>query len=271
MPLLDTIAAASVPLLPRFIVSRVSRRYIAGENCEDALRVGARLQSAGYRVTYDILGESVSSMQDVDSMLDEYKLLLQALVDRGLERNISTKPTQLGLLLDTSKSLLATQKLLDMASDIGAFLRYEMEDSKTVNDTLQIYSSLKGSHLEQVGCVLQSMLRRTANDAHELIQKNGPMNVRLVKGIYVERESVAFASGAEVNDSYVETARVLLEGGCFVALASHDENLIKRVLDVVAQIPGAGQRIEIQVLLGVQESFRSRMRDAGLPVRVYVP
>ncbi|MBT3340491.1 MAG: proline dehydrogenase [Planctomycetes bacterium] len=271
MSIFDRIAAASVPLLPRFIVSRVSRRYIAGETCEDALRAGARLQAKGYRVTYDILGESVSSFQGVESMLAEYEALLQALVDRGLERNVSTKPTQLGLLLDPSKSREATQRLTDMVGEAEAFLRYEMEDSPTVDNTLQLFSALQANKLEQVGCVLQSMLFRTEQDARNLVAQHGAVNVRLVKGIYVEPASIAFQLPAEVNSSYLRTAKIILEGGGFLAIATHDAVLANQVLELAREIPGALERIEIQVLLGVQEAFRSKMRDQGIPVRVYVP
>ena len=95
--------------------------------------------------------------------------------------------------------------------------------------------------------------------------------MRLVKGIYVEPPEVAYQDGAEVNASYLRTLEILLDGGAFVAVASHDEALIAGLHAYLDKNPDARERTEVQMLLGVREELRQQVRASGLPVRVYVP
>jgi len=271
VPLFDKLAAACLPLVPRSIVRKLSQRYIAGESRHDATSVGARLQKAGYRVTYDLLGESVQEPGDVDDAIAEYSALLDALQEDSLEINISLKPTQMGLLLDPKLCFSSVDRLVEKTTGMGGFLRFEMEDSPTVDGTLQVFSRLRKKHGHAVGCVLQAMLFRSEQDAKDLILSSHPLNVRLVKGIYMEPEEIAFQKPNDVNQAYLRILKTLLKGGSFVAAATHDNSLVSEIQEIVASIPGANERCEIQMLLGVQEGLRQTIRKKNFPVRVYVP
>ena len=267
----DKLAAASLPLVPRPIVRRLSARYIAGEQRADALNRGAELQQAGYRVTYDQLGESVHDPATVEAAAAEYRALLDALVAGDLERNVSLKPTQMGLDLGEDLCFSVVDGIAQYAAGHDAFLRFEMEDSPTVDATLRVFARLREAHGGRVGCVLQSMLRRTPDDARALVARPEPLNVRLVKGIYVEPEKVAWQDAGEVVESFLETMRILLDGGAFVGVATHDERVIDGLADYLAEHPEAAPRCEVQMLLGVREELRTAVRERGFPVRVYVP
>lgn len=271
MNLFDRLAAASLPLVPRFVVRRLSTRYIAGEQMNDALVMGRRMQQAGYRVTYDILGEAVDHREGVLAAGQEYHQLLAALAEQELELNISLKPTQMGLNISEDFCTEVVSGILDAAQQHNAFVRYEMEDSPTTDGTLRVYGRLREKYGASVGCVLQSMLRRTVQDARDLVAIKQPLNVRLVKGIYVEPADVAHQDGALVNQCYLDTLRVLLEGGAFVGLATHDPELVDGARKIVKEIPGSEDRVEVQMLLGVQENQRVAWKNSGMPVRVYIP
>jgi len=271
MSLFDRIFASTMPLVPRPIVRRLSTRYIAGEKLAEALLSGEALQGAGYHVTYDILGEAVSDRAGVEAAADEYSELLAALIERKLERNISLKPTQMGLDISEDFCFEMVARIAREAKAADAFVRFEMEDSPTTDGTLRVFDRLRTEFGATVGCVLQSMLFRTEDDASRLVAIDQPLSVRLVKGIYVEPEDCAFQDPAEVNAAYLRTLAVLLEGGAQVAVASHDEFLIDGLTNYLKKNPEAKAQVEIQMLLGVREELRQQVRAAGLPVRVYVP
>lgn len=271
MSLFDRIFASTMPLVPRSIVRRLSTRYIAGEDLHSALDVGESLQAADYRVTYDILGEAVSDRAGVEAAADEYLELLAALIERKLERNISLKPTQMGLDVSEDFCFDNVAKILAEAHKHDAFVRFEMEDSPTTDGTLRVFDRLRAAYGGTVGCVLQSMLRRTEDDASRLVGIDQPLNVRMVKGIYVEPEDCAFQDPKEVNAAYLRSLAILLDGGATVAVASHDEVLIQGLQDYLQQNPAAKSQVEVQMLLGVREELRQQVRAMGLPVRVYVP
>jgi proline dehydrogenase len=271
MSFFDRIFASTMPLVPRSIVRRLSTRYIAGEKLDQALASGKALQGAGYHVTYDILGEAVTDRAGVEAAADEYLELLAALIERKLERNISLKPTQMGLDISEDFCFEMVAKIARVAKANDAFVRFEMEDSPTTDATLRVFDRLRAEFGATVGCVLQSMLFRTEDDAARLVAIDQPLSVRLVKGIYVEPEDRAFRDPADVNAAYLRTLTILLEGGAQVAVASHDESLVDGLIDYLMKHPEAKAQVEVQMLLGVREELRQQIRAADLPVRVYVP
>lgn len=267
----DRLFAATLPLVPRTLVRRLSTRYIAGEKRSTALERGAQLQQAGYRMTYDLLGEAVQDRAEVDAAAAEYTKLLNALAEQDLERNISLKPTQMGLALGEDVCLEVVSTIADLARSQGAFLRFEMEDAPTVDGTLRVYAGLRARFGADVGCVLQSMLHRTPEDVRKLLADDAPLNVRLVKGIYMEPEEIAWQDPAKVTSAYLEVLQTLLEGGAFVGVATHDERIVAGLRGLLAAHPEWAQQCEVQMLLGVREELRTQVRKAGIPVRVYVP
>ncbi|MCH2586220.1 MAG: hypothetical protein MK138_15775, partial [Planctomycetes bacterium] len=148
--------------------------------------------------------------------LEEYQGLLVDLAAAELEINLSIKPSQFGMGLDWNEGVERASRLGGEASDAGGFLRWEMEGSETVDPTLEGFNILRNRFGSRVGCVLQSMLHRTADDARTLLAESGPLNVRLVKGVYVEPPEIAFVQPEAITASYLETLEILLEGGAWV-------------------------------------------------------
>lgn len=267
----DRLVARALPWVPRPVVERLSRRYIAGERREDALAAGGALERSGYRATYDLLGEAVRNADEVRAAAAEYLRLLDELAARGLGRNVSVKPTQMGLDHGEDLCFETVSGIAERAARLGAFVRFEMEESRTVDASLRVFSRLRRAYPGVVGCVLQALLRRSEEDACKLVAAGPDLDVRLVKGVYVEPPEIAYQDPEEIRSSWKRILRVLLEGGARVAAATHDTELAEAAFSASAERAEWRERLELQVLLGVREELRSAWRDRGMPVRVYVP
>jgi proline dehydrogenase len=274
MSLFDGLMRAGLPLVPRRLIWVVARRYVAGPRLSDALEVVSRERAAGFGTILDVLGEHVESTEAARAAAAEYHRALETLgrVDPGC--GVSVKPTHLGLGLDVDLCAGLLSDLCEAAAAHGHRVRFEMEDAPTVDATLAVFNALRGRHAN-LGCVLQSRLFRSAQDVERLLAE-GPLDVRLVKGIYIEPPSIAWTEPEDISRSFVDLARRLFEGGAFVGLATHDEHLANRCLDLVGE-PGRGgdangvRPYEFQCLLGVRAELAAAWRDAGHPVRIYVP
>ena len=267
MRLFDHAVARLLPVVPRSIVRRVAAPYIAGPTLEDARRVVGELNTEGMSATVDVLGEEVSRPESAETIAAAYHDALAAISADGLDANVSVKLTALGLHLDRElcRSLL-TEVLRDAAAR-KIFVRIDMEDSSTTDATLELYRSLRADGHEGVGIVLQAALRRTLSDIETLSDLRP--SVRLCKGIYVEPSSIAFQEREVIRKSFVACLDALVDAGCRVAVATHDEWLLGRTLDRIPLLGTAGY--ELQMLLGVRVDRGRELVAAGHPLRIYVP
>jgi proline dehydrogenase len=268
MSVFDRLAIASLPLIPRPVMRRLASRYIAGERLEDALAKLAELRAQGFAGIVDLLGEDVHDAAQARAVLGSYVEIGRAVRARGLDAYVSVKPTHLGLRLSSQLALELYAELARELRALGLFLRVEMEDHTTTDDTLALFAKLR-AEFDNVGIVLQSRLFRTPADARALPAAH--INARLVKGIYVEPAEIAHTEPDPIRDAYLETLRILWQRGDFVQLATHDEGLAQRAFALARELGKGGEDYELALLLGVREPLRRAWRDAGHPVRVYVP
>jgi proline dehydrogenase len=245
---LSRLIASSLPLIPRPIVFRVARRYVAGVTLRDAISTDRALAAAGLRSTTTLLGEHLHDPARVEAVVNEFFRLLEALQLDGLEGGISVKPTHVGLAIDPELCRDSLDRLAAEAQRRGRFLRIDMEDHSTTDVTLAIYRDLRQRH-HNVGVVLQAYLKRTLDDIEALPLDS---SVRLCKGIYVEPEPLVVGGFGEVRANYLRALDLLLARGTRVALATHDG-------------------WELQMLLGVAPQLRQRLAAEGRRIRVYVP
>jgi proline dehydrogenase len=264
---LDRAVVRLLPAVPRPLVRRLAAPYIAGPELADARRAVAALNAAGKRATVDVLGEEIVRAEEARAIARAYRDALAAFDEDGLDANVSVKLTALGLKLDRGLARALLEEVVRDAARRGRFVRIDMEDSSCTDDTLALYRELREAGLDNVGIVLQAALRRTLADVAELADLRP--RVRVCKGIYVEPPSVAFQEPDVVRRSFVAVLDALLEAGCHVASATHDEALLRATLDRVAGLPR--DAYELQMLLGVREARASELVAAGHPVRIYVP
>jgi proline dehydrogenase len=261
--LLDRAIVRLLPAVPKPVVQRLSSRYIAGSSIDDAVRVVGRLNAKGKLATVDVLGEEITSADEAHAIAAQYHDVLARIDANGLDANVSVKLTGLGLELDYDLCRENLQAVLLDARARGSFVRIDMEDSSTTDRTLRLYRELRDAGHENVGVVLQAYLRRTEDDLA------GLENVRLCKGIYVEPVAIAYRGFDEVRANYVRCLEALVAQGSYVAIATHDEYLIREALRVVRDLPP--DRYEFQMLLGVRPDRADSLVGAGHRLRVYVP
>jgi proline dehydrogenase len=83
-----------------------ARRFVAGETIDDGLRAALKLVDAGFTVSLDYLGESVSSRDEAIAAADTYVRLLERIGADDVLRervNVSLKLTQMGQDIRTSE------------------------------------------------------------------------------------------------------------------------------------------------------------------------
>jgi len=256
----DQAIARVLPAVPRPVVQRFSQRYIAGPTLEDAVDAVRRLNGDGKLATIDVLGEEITHEDEARAIARSYRDVFDAIEREALGANVSIKLTGLGLNLSYDLCKENVESILAG----GKFVRIDMEDSSTTDETLRLYRELREDGHENVGVVLQARLRRTLDDIHALADLQP--NVRLCKGIYVEPASLAYTDYEAIRASFVKALRALAAvGGTHVAIATHDEWLLEQSL---AQLPSS---YEFQMLLGVREARASELVGDGHRVRIYVP
>ena len=267
MALLDRAIVKLLPAVPKPVVQRISSRYIAGSELRDATRVVRELNARGKMATVDVLGEEVLDAEAASRFVDAYGDVLAEIERTGLDSNVSVKPTALGLKLDLDLCRENLVAVVDNAAARGNFVRIDMEDSSTTDDTLRLYRELRELGRDNIGVVLQAYMRRTVADIRALADLEP--NVRLCKGIYVEPPELAFTDFDAVRANFVTALDELLGAHAYVGIATHDEWLIQRGLECVAGL--APEAYEFQMLLGVREERADELVAAGHRLRVYVP
>jgi proline dehydrogenase len=259
---------STLPYVPRSVMRRLADRYIAGETLEEALARLRALRERGYPGILDVLGEYARDEAEARAACDAYRAAAEALRREDLDAYISIKPTHFGLKLSEDLCYELYASAAQRCSELGLAVRVEMEDHPTTDGTLRVFERLR-RRFENVGIVLQSRLRRTPQDIEALAE--GPLDVRMVKGVYLEPASLAHTEPEAIRQAFVECTEQLFRRGARVALATHDEALSARLI-ALARARGIGaERYEFQVLMGVAEPLWERLRTAGHPVRVYVP
>jgi proline dehydrogenase len=267
--LIDKALASSLRFVPRSLVRYFARPYIAGPSLTDAIRTIRRLNDAGKMATVDVLGEQFESRAQVAELVAEYRRVFDAIQGERLDANVSVKMTGLGLRLDPGLCLENLRQLSQAASSCNNFMRIDMEDSGTLDATLDMYRTLRDEGFTNVGIVLQAYLRRLRSDLVALAPLRP--NVRLWKGIWIEDAKIAFHDRETIRRSYAASLRKLFDAGSYVGIASHDEWVHAEALRIIDEYELDRNQYEFQMLLGVQERLGDALVAEGHRLRIYVP
>ena len=268
MSLFDNLVKYGMPMIPKVIVGRVARRYVAGETLDDAVRTIRALNNEGAMTTVDVLGEEVSERSKADAAVAEYIRLLDRISAENLDANVSIKPTLLGLKIDEGVCRDNVTTVVARAAEHSNFVRIDMEDHSCTDSTLRIYQEVLG-RLGNVGIVLQAYMRRTPADINDLLPLRP--NVRICKGIYREPRTIAWKAFETVRSSFIYALEKLLENGCYVGIATHDPHLVWAGMRAVDRLGLSRERYEFQMLHGVDPELRQIILNEGHRLRVYVP
>jgi proline dehydrogenase len=258
-----------LPAVPKPVVRRFAGRYIAGDELEDAVDVVRTVNGEGKLATVDVLGEEITSLDDARAIAGAYHDVFETIDREGLDSNVSVKLTGLGLNLDFDVCRDNVDALVADAAARDNFVRIDMEDSSTTDDTLRLYRELREAGHERLGVVLQATLKRTLADVDALADLRP--NVRVCKGIYVEPPAIAFREFEAVRGNFVRVLEALLDAGCYVGIATHDDWLVDRARETIAERGLERDEYEFQMLLGVRPELGDSVVRDGHRLRIYVP
>ena len=249
---------------------KMTTRFVAGEEIETTIRAIRELNAIGCTATFDHLNEAVTSREETEGEVREYKQVLARIEETGIKSNVSIKLTQFGLSIDPELTYRNARAVVEEAARRRNFVRIDMEDSGVTQVTLDIFKRLRSEFdLNTVGIVLQSYLRRTHDDVQEMIKI--PARVRLCKGAYNEPPEVAFPDKKDVDKNYVRCMKLLLSSGVYHGIATHDERMLEATKNFAREQGIEKDRFEFQMLYGVRRDLQEKLARAGYPVRVYVP
>jgi proline dehydrogenase len=266
--------AAILPYFPKKFIWIFSRSYISGETINDAMRVSKDLNSKNIKVTLDVLGEFIKTLEEAESNKSEYLNLIDTSYKNNIDGNFSLKPTSFGLLIDKEICFNHIREIVEKASKYNGFIRIDMEDSPCTDDEIALFRRLKSEFPANVGLVVQAYLRRTMKDLEEMLDLNTPeipLSYRLCKGIYVEPESIAFKKYEEINQHFLEDLEFLFRNKIHVGIATHDKPLVEGAYNLIRKYNVQKDLYEFQMLYGVTPKLRESIVNEGHTMRVYVP
>jgi len=266
--------ASILPYFPKKFIWIFSKSYIAGESIEDAMRVSKELNAKKIKVTIDILGEFIETLEEAEANKKESLELIDVIVANKIDGNISLKPTSFGLLIDKDVCYNHIREIVAKAASHNQFVRIDMEDSPCTDMELELYRKLKTEFPNTVGLVLQAYLKRTLKDIENLMDIHNapdPLNFRLCKGIYVEPEEISYKKFEEKNAHYLEDLEFMLKNKIYVGIATHDKKLIAGAYDLLKKYDVPNNMYEFQMLYGVTPNQRDQVVANGHVMRVYVP
>ena len=266
--------ASILPYFPKKFIWIFSRAYISGVTMADAMRVSKELNAQGVRVTLDVLGEFIKSLDEAEANKQEYLELIEETQKQGINGNYSLKPTSFGLLIDKEVCYTLMREIVAKAASFNNFCRIDMEDSPCTDLEIELYRRLHAEFPKNVGLVIQAYLKRTYSDLEKMLDMNTPeipTNYRLCKGIYIEPAEIAYKKYEEINQHYLEDLEFMFRNKIYVGIATHDKPLIEGAYQLIKKYSVPRNMYEFQMLYGVTPKLRQSIVDGGHVMRVYVP
>jgi proline dehydrogenase len=251
---------------------RISSRFVAGTQVEDALRAAATLNQAGLSVSVDNLGENASTAEEATHSAQLYHQLLSEISKRGLNANVSVKLTHMGIDVDPQLGYSNVAGLVQKAASMSPknFVRVDMEGSAYTQRTLDFVHQLhRHGNNGCVGAVIQSYMRRSEDDIANLLQDG--IRIRLCKGAYSEPADIAYQEKYEVDANYIKLMKILLKSGTYHGLATHDEKIIRQAQSFATREHISRDAFEFQMLYGIRRDLQQSLIREGWRMRVYVP
>jgi proline dehydrogenase len=257
----------------RFVLSnslarRTARRFVAGEELDDAVGAARASNGAGLKVSLDFLGENVATREDAGRARDTYLAIFERIAREKLDANVSVKLTQLGLDFGAEFCWEQMLPIVKRAESLGNFVRIDMEGSAYTQSTIDIALRLRRESAA-VGTVIQSYLRRSEQDVRSLVAAG--CRIRLCKGAYLEPPEIAFPEKRDVDANYLKLMRILLPSGVYHAIATHDPAIVAATKQFAAEQGIAKDQFEFQMLYGIRPDLQQELIGEGYRMRVYIP
>lgn len=272
--MINQLITKMLPLMPKKLVWIFSRKYIAGETLDDAVRVCHELNKEGILITLDLLGEFITRLEQATENKEDYLRIIDRIEKEKIHGNYSLKPTSFGLLIDEETCYRNIREIVAKAASYNNFVRIDMEDSQCTDMEIRLFKRLHAEFPKNVGLVIQAYLKRTLKDLQDMKDMHTteiPLNFRLCKGIYVEPAAISYKQYEEINRHYLEDLDYIFSVGYYPGIATHDKPLVDGAYKLIEKYKVPTTAYEFQMLYGVTPELRKSIVDKGHRMRVYVP
>ena len=245
-----------------------AKRFVAGENLEDAIKATRILNKNDIKTTLDFLGEHTLIKKEVSKNIEQYKKLIRSINILKLNSNISLKLSSLGIDISKKYCLKNLSYLVKYASKYKVAVTIDMEGSKYTTTTINFYKKLHKKY-PNLEIAIQANLKRSYKDILSLIKRKA--NIRLVKGAYKESSKISYLKKEDTNKNYIYLLIKLIKSKGFIAIATHDQKIIEKAKNYFKKYNVKKYRYEFQMLYGIRRNLQIELADKSFPIRVYVP
>ena len=240
-----------------------AKRYIAGDDIKSAQTTANTLSDDGFALSFNYVGEYSKTLDEAIAAQNQYSKILNNYQDSTID--LSIKISQFGILISQTDCENLVEQVVEKAHNFGHTIRFDMEHSKITDKTLDLCLKLNQKYPETMGVALQAKLFRTEDDMKECMNNN--ISLRLVKGAYIEKESIALKSYQKIQENYLRLIELLgtkMDRRC--AVATHDETILN---DIFSK-PDAN-RFDYEFIYGIRRDLQKSIKDQGQKVRIYLP
>lgn len=266
--------AKMLPHMPQKFVWIFSKRYVAGKTLEEAIKACKELNAEGIKITLDVLGEFINTIEEAEANKNEYFEVIETAQKNNIDGNYSLKPTMFGLLIDKDICYKYIREIVAKAASYNNFVRVDMEDTQCTDMEIELYRKLKKEFPKNVGLVVQAYLKRTIKDIEAMLDMHSeevPLNYRLCKGIYNEPKELAYKNYEEINEHFLEDLDFMFKNKVYPGIATHDKPIVEGAYKLIEKHNVPKDKYEFQMLLGVTPDLRKSILEKGHTMRVYVP
>ncbi|VVM05621.1 bifunctional proline dehydrogenase/L-glutamate gamma-semialdehyde dehydrogenase PutA [Methylacidimicrobium tartarophylax] len=284
----------------RRVVEAIVGRFILAEDFRGGAERIASHRAQGYRFCWDMLGEAARTRGAAEAARDRYR---QAIAFFGRTEAGAAESPELSLKLSAlhprweplqeeriaEEIYAAVLDLCREAKKAGIRLVFDAEESDRFWPLLHLFLRLlEEPEIEggiPLGIVIQAYQKRALAAVDWLWEvaegKGRRFAVRLVKGAYWDAEIrraqalglsgyPVFTRKALTELSYLACARRLFEGSgqIFPQFGTHNPATAAAILCLAEERNGEW---EFQRLYGIADPLSSVLREAGHPVRLYIP
>ena len=288
----------------------MGEQFVTGQTISEALANSRALEKAGFRYSYDMLGEAAATEQDAERYLASYEQAIHAIGKashgRGIHEGpgISVKLSALhprysraqrdrvmGELLPRLLKLTLLARQYDIGLNIDAEEADRLELSLDLLESLCFEPALRGWN--GIGFVVQAYQKRCPYVIDYLIdlarRSSHRLMIRLVKGAYWDSEIKraqegghegypVFTRKVHTDVSYLACARKLLGApdAIYPQFATHNAQTVSSIYHMAGNNYYSGQ-YEFQCLHGMGEPLYNQVTGAvadgklGRPCRIYAP
>lgn len=243
----------------------IAKKWIAGDTINDALESAKYAYQHGRLAIINKLGEYHKTLNQIQKVVDEYKIISSSFRKWNVQGAISVKPTQIGMSISRKTCFDSFIRIIESAQESQTFVWIDMESTDHTDETIEMYYELFPRY-ERLGIAIQANLKRSENDLVDLIKQGG--KIRLVKGAYRENARISFKTKSEVDSNYLNLMNILFKNANEFGIATHDNQMIEKAKKLLKKYD---RKFEFQMLKGIRDELKPKLVEEGFTVSDYIP